>query len=94
MSEKIKPSELIHIWKCQPCEAGDTLSGGENVANLKRLGLVQQTEAGYMTTSKGNYIVQRMFEHLDKLEITLVTDISVFTPSNSLITPAPPQRDT
>lgn len=82
MSEKIKPSELIHIWKCEPCEAGDTLSGGENVANLKRLGLVQPTDAGYVTTSKGKFIVQRMIEHLDKLEITLVTDIAVFTPSN------------
>lgn len=83
MSEKIKPSELIHIWKCEPCDAGDTLSGGENVANLKKLGLIQQTDAGYVTTSKGKYIVQRMIEHLDKLEITLVTDIAVFTPSNS-----------
>ena len=83
MGEKIKPSELIHIWKCEPCDAGDTLSGGENVANLKKLGLIQQTDAGYVTTSKGKYIVQRMIEHLDKLEITLVTDIAVFTPSNS-----------
>lgn len=80
MSEKISPSELIHIWKCAPCEAGDTLSGGENVANLKRLGLIQQTEAGYIVTSKGFRIVQRMIEYLDKLEIALVTDISVFTP--------------
>ena len=68
---------------CEPCDAGDTLSGGENVANLKKLGLIQQTDAGYVTTSKGKYIVQRMIEHLDKLEITLVTDIAVFTPSNS-----------
>jgi hypothetical protein len=83
MSEKIRPSELIHIWKCEPCEAGDTLSGGESVATLKRLGLIQPTEAGYVTTSKGKFIVQRMIEHLDKLEITLVTDIAVFTPSNS-----------
>ncbi len=83
MSEKIKPSELMHIWKCEPCEAGDTLSGGESVKNLQRLGLIQSTDSGYITTSKGKYIVQRMIEHLDKLEITLVTDIAVFTPSNS-----------
>lgn len=82
MSEKIKPSELIHIWKCEPCEAGDTLSGGENVKNLQRLGLIQSTDAGYVTTSKGKFIVQRMIEHLDKLEITLVTDIAVFTPNS------------
>ena len=49
----------------------------------KKLGLIQQTDDGYVTTSKGKYIVQRMIEHLDKLEITLVTDIAVFTPSNS-----------
>jgi len=82
MSEKIKPTELIHIWKCEPCEEGDTLSGGENVAALKRYGLIQLTEAGYITTRKGEYIVQRMIEHLDRLEVTLVTDIAVFTPSN------------
>ncbi len=82
MLEKIKASELIHIWKCEPCESGDTLSGGETVANLKRLGLIQSTEAGYVTTSKGKFIVQRMIEHLDKLEITIVVDIAVFTPNN------------
>lgn len=81
MTEKIKPSELIHIWKCEPCEAGDTLSGGENVSTLKRNGLIQSTEAGYVTTSKGKYIVQRMIEYLDKLDIVIVTDIMV---NNSL----------
>lgn len=81
MKDTIKPTELIHIWKCEPCAAGDTLSGGENVANLVLLGLIEPTEAGYVTTSKGKHIVQRMFEHLDKLTITLVTDIAVFSPS-------------
>ena len=82
MQEIIHPSELLHIWKCEPCETGDTLSGGERVANLKRLGLIQATEAGYVTTSKGKRIVQRLIEHLDRLEISLVTDIAVFTPQN------------
>lgn len=81
MTEKIKPSELIHIWKCEPCEAGNTLSGGENVSTLKRNGLIQSTEAGYVTTSKGKYIVHRMIEYLDKLDIVIVTDIMV---NNSL----------
>ncbi len=77
MSEKIQPSELIHIWKCEPCEAGDTLSGGETVKNLQRLGLIQSTDIGYITTSRGKYIVQRMIEHLDRLNIEVVIDIVV-----------------
>lgn len=44
MENKFCPSELIHIWKCEPCEDGDTLSGGERVAALKRLGLIAPTE--------------------------------------------------
>ncbi len=83
MSEKIKASELIHIWKMEPCQAGDTLSGGSNVADLRRAGLIEPTESGYVTTSKGKYIIQRIVEHLDRLEICLVTDISVFTPGNT-----------
>ena len=82
MSEKIHPSELFHIWKCEPCQSGDTLSGGENTANLKRLGLVKYTELGYITTSKGKYVIQRMIEHLDKLEVCVIVDITVVTPSN------------
>ena len=80
----IQPSELIHIWKFEPCEAGDTLSGGEKVKTLLREKLIEVTADGYVTTEKGKYIVQRMIEHLDKLEITLVTDIAVFTPSKLL----------
>lgn len=79
--EPFKPTELIHIWKCQPCEPGDTLSGGDSVKNLVRLGLIQQSQAGYMTTPKGNFIVQRLFEHLDKLNISLAVDIAIHTPN-------------
>lgn len=85
MREVIQPSELIHIWKCEPCPAGDTLSGGERVAALLRNRLIETTENGYVTTEKGKYIVQRLIEHLDKLEITLVTDIMVFTPSKLIM---------
>lgn len=81
MREIIHPSELIHIWKCEPCQAGGMLSGGERVKTLLRNRLIEVTEDGYVTTDKGKYIVQRLIEHLDKLEITLFTDIAVFTPS-------------
>lgn len=81
MRDVIHPSELIHIWKCEPCRPGDTLSGGERVGDLLRNRLIETTPEGYVTTDQGKYIVQRLIEHLDKLEITLVTDIAVFTPS-------------
>ena len=77
MQDKLHPSELIHIWKTEPCLSGDTLSGGENVSNLKRNGLIESTEFGYITTSKGKYIVQRLIEHLDGLKFSLVTDIVI-----------------
>jgi hypothetical protein len=85
MENKIHPSELIHIWKCEPCEAGDTLSGGERVAALKRLGLIKGTDLGYVTTSQGKHIVQRLIEHLEKLEVVVVSDIAIFTPEKLMV---------
>lgn len=83
MNEIVYPSELLHIWKLEPCMAGDTLSGGERVNALKRAGLIEYVEeAGYVTTSKGKRVVQLLIEHLDKLQVSLVVDISIFTPSN------------
>lgn len=79
-SEPFKPTELIHIWKCQPCEAGDTLSGGDSVKKLVRLGLIHQSQDGYMTTQRGNFIVQRLFEYLDKLNVSLSVDVAIHTP--------------
>lgn len=73
----IKPSELIHIWKTQPCQAGDTLSGGEAVKKLIRLGLVTNTPLGYYTTPLGNKIVQKFIEKFDKLDIKLKFSIDV-----------------
>ena len=80
MKERFKATELIHIWKCEPCESGDTLSGGESVASLKRLGLIRKTDAGYITTRLGKHIIQRMFEYLDKCNIELLTNISFSPP--------------
>lgn len=79
MADKITPSELIHIWKNEPCEPGDTLSGGSNVAELKRFGLIESSCSGYVTTANGKRIVQRLIEYLDKLEVTLTVDIAVHT---------------
>lgn len=87
MQDTFKASELIHIWKCEPCEAGDTLSGGDRVSTLKRLGLIENTASGYITTPKGKYIVQRLVEHLDKLETSLSVDLAVFTPTNNRFSP-------
>ena len=66
MNRRIIPSELIHIWKTEPCEAGDTLSGGSNVKDLYRLGYIEKTESGYVTTKEGKRYVQRLIEFLDK----------------------------
>lgn len=63
--KKIKPSELIHIWKTEPCLAGDTLSGGSNVKDLMSSDLIEPTPEGYVTTSKGKQTVQRFIEFLD-----------------------------
>lgn len=79
--ESFKPTELIHIWKCQPCESGDTLSGGDSVKTLVRLGLIHQSQSGYMTTPRGNFIVQRLIEHLDKLHVSLSVDVAIHTPN-------------
>lgn len=73
MQEKFKPSELICIWKNEPCEPGDTLSGGESVRNLVRLGLIESTSAGYVTTSAGKSVVQNMIEFLDSKKVSIRT---------------------
>ena len=63
---RIVPSELIHIWKNEPCEAGDTLSGGSNVKDLLHLKYIETTESGYVTTREGKFYIQRLIEYLDK----------------------------
>lgn len=68
----IKPSELFHIWKTEPCEAGDTLSGGSNVKDLLHLGYIETTQSGYVTTKEGKRYVQRLIEFLDKTNTNLV----------------------
>lgn len=73
----IKPSELIHIWKTQPCQSGDTLSGGDAVKKLVRLGLITSTPLGYYTTTLGNKIVQKFIEKLDKMDIKLKFSIDI-----------------
>lgn len=76
-TERFSSSDLFCIWKTEPCEAGDTLSGGENVAQLKRLGLIENTESGYVTTLKGRVTIQLLIEHLDKAKMALETKINV-----------------
>ncbi len=78
MYDRIIPSELFAIWKTQPTEPGDTLSGGENVANLVRLGLIEKTAAGYICTPKGAAVIQRLIEYLDKMEVVLSVHVQVF----------------
>ncbi len=72
MQRKIVPSELFHIWKNEPCEAGDTLSGGSNVKDLYHLGYIEKTQTGYVTTKEGKFYIQRLIEFLDKTNTNLV----------------------
>ena len=78
MNETINPSELIHIWKNEPCFSGDTLSGGERVSKLKRAGLIHyEDDKGFSTTSKGKRVIQLLIEHLDKLHVEIVVDVLI-----------------
>lgn len=65
ITRRIIPSELIHIWKNEPCEAGDTLSGGSNVKDLLQLKFIESTDKGYVTTFHGKIYIQRLIELLD-----------------------------
>lgn len=58
---KIKPSELIRIWKDQPCQWFDQSNSGD----LLKLDLIAISNDGYVTTQNGEHLVQKMLLFLD-----------------------------
>ena len=71
--KKINVIELFHIYITQPCEAGDTLSGGEHVAHLRRLGLIANKENGYVVTDKGQYVLDRIIIEINRQGVYIET---------------------
>lgn len=74
---KISIAELFCIWKTQPCEAGDTLSGGETVACLRREGLIHPTEKGYVVTQKGEQVIQKIISEIDKAQVFIGVSVKI-----------------
>lgn len=81
--KKIYFSELLCIWKTQPCQAGDTLSGGERVADLRRKGLIEATEKGYIVTPAGQRVFDMIVGKIDTEGVFIdeklrtVTDVEI-----------------
>lgn len=69
--------ELMHIALNGPLDAGDTLSGGEAVANLNRLGFIKRDAGGdYIVSEEGKNVLRRIAVMADRLHPAISIDVA------------------